>query len=126
MITADVRLTALQPSSFPTSDAYVAAVKALPDAPAHADNPAMAAEHAALFKLVSRADATHVAVSNGSWFDPNTWQDGRIPSAGAKVLIPEAIAVTYDRVSDTSLFTVRVDGHLQFATDRNTRWRSTP
>src|SRR5262245_24265168 len=111
----------LLPSDFTTTSDYVAAVKALPDAPAHADDPDMAAEHAALLNLVPRSEATFVAVKDGSWFDPATWYGGKIPDAGAKVLIPEAISVKYDGVSDTSLFTVRVDGKLQFATDHNTR-----
>jgi hypothetical protein len=76
---------------------------------------------AALFALVPRNEATNIAVKSGSWFDPATWADGRIPAQGAKVLIPEAITVNYDGVSDTSLFTVRVDGKLQFATNQNTR-----
>ena len=113
--------TGLQPKDFVSTAAYVAAVKALGDPPAHADDPSMAKEHAALFALVPRAEATHVAVRNGSWFDPATWSDGRIPDAGAKVLIPEAISVKYDGVSDASLFTVRVDGKLLFAPDHDTR-----
>src|SRR5436190_24306675 len=104
----------LQPSDFATSWDYVAAVKALPEAPCTtgecATDPAMMAEQTALFNLVPRSDATFVAVKDGSWFDPATWDGGVVPGAGAKVLIPEAISVHYDGVSDTSLFTVRVDG----------------
>jgi hypothetical protein len=111
----------LSPGDFPSTAAYVAAVKALPDAPAHPDDPAMAEEHAALLALVPRSEATHVAVRDGSWFDPATWSDGRIPDAHARVLIPEAISVTYDGESDASLFTVRVDGELLFAPDHDTR-----
>jgi len=111
---------ALKPADFSSASAYVAAVKALTDPPAHLDDAAMAKEHAALFALVPRAEATHVAVKDGSWFDPSTWSDGQIPGAGAKVLIPEAISVNYDGVSDASLFTVRVDGKLLFAPDHNT------
>jgi hypothetical protein len=49
----------------------------------------MASEHQALLDLVPRSEATHVAIGNGDWFDPSTWYQGRIPDAGAKVLIPE-------------------------------------
>src|SRR3978361_1220936 len=105
----------LLPDDFTSIAAYVEAVKALTDPPAHPDDAAMADEHAALFALVPRNEATHVAVKNGSWFDPATWSDGQIPNAGSKVLIPEAISVNYDGVSDTSVFTVRVDGKLLFA-----------
>jgi len=111
----------LRPEDFSSSADYVEAVKAIPDPPAHPDDEAMADEHAALFALVSRNEATNVAVKSGSWFDPATWADGHIPTAGAKVLIPEAISVNYDGESDTSLFTVRVDGKLLFAPDHDTR-----
>src|SRR5207245_2078491 len=111
----------LRPEDFNSSAAYVEAVKALPDPPAHPDDPSMADEHAALFALVPRSEATHVAVKSGSWFDPTTWADGHIPTAGARVLIPEAISVNYDSESDASLFTVRVDGKLLFAPDHDTR-----
>jgi hypothetical protein len=67
--------------------------------------------------LVPRDEATHVAVNHGSWFDPSTWANGEVPGDGAKVLVPKGIEVTYDGQSDASIFTVRVDGHLQFATD---------
>ncbi|KRQ94727.1 hypothetical protein CQ12_04135 [Bradyrhizobium jicamae] len=113
--------TALNPNDFSSTAAYVTAVKALTDPSAHHDDAAMAIEHAALFALVPRAEATHVAVRNGSWFDPATWEDGKVPGASAKVLIPEAISVNYDGVSDASLFTVRVDGRLLFAPDHDTR-----
>jgi hypothetical protein len=43
-----------------------------------------------------------------------------VPGDGAKVLIPTGISVAYDGKSAASLFTVRVDGDLDFATDRDT------
>ena len=100
------------PKTAAEADAYVAKVKAQPEAHAHSDDPKMAAEHAALLDLVPRAEATHVAIANGDWFDPDTWYEGRIPGADAKVLIPAGVSVTYDGESDVSLFTVRVDGEL--------------
>ncbi len=81
---------------------------------------AKAEEHAALLDLVPAAEATHVAVNNGSWFDPNTWANGEVPPDGAKVLISQGVTVAYDGESAVSLFTVRVDGVLDFATDQNT------
>jgi len=83
-------------------------------------SPAMHAEHMAILNLVPVSAATHVAVNNGSWFDPNTWANGQVPGDGAKVLIPQGITVDYDGQSAVSLFTVRVDGHLDFATDVDT------
>lgn len=86
----------------------------------HPDDPDKAAEHMALMELVPASETTHVAVQNGSWFDPATWENGVIPGEGAKVLIPEGVEVAYDGESAVSLFTVRVDGALEFATDKDT------
>lgn len=91
------------------------------DPVAHADNPGMASEHAAVLALVPRSSATHVAVADGSWSAAATWQSGRVPDADAKVLIPDGIAVLYDLKSDAGIFTLRVDGTLRFAPDRDTR-----
>jgi Bacterial Ig domain/G8 domain/Cadherin-like domain len=81
---------------------------------------ANAAERKALLDLAPENEATHVAVQDGSWFDPNTWANGEVPPEGAKVFIPQGIGVLYDGESTVSLFTVRVDGQLDFATDQNT------
>ncbi len=86
----------------------------------HPDDPAKATEHMAVLALVPVEDATHIAINDGSWFDPDTWANGEVPGAGAKVLISEGVTVDYDGESPVSLFTVRVDGALEFATDVNT------
>jgi hypothetical protein len=101
-------------------EAFVAAERAKPEAHAHGDDPAMAREHMQVMDLVSRADATHIAIANGDWSDPGTWYQGRVPGEGARVLIPEAASVTYDMDSDVSLFTVRVDGELSFSREADT------
>ncbi|NET35036.1 MAG: hypothetical protein F6K19_23910 [Cyanothece sp. SIO1E1] len=87
----------------------------------HADDPAKRKEHLALFDLVPHAAATHKAVRDGSWFDPKTWEGGRIPGEGANVLISKGVNIRYDGESDASLKTVRLDGHLSFAHDQNTK-----
>jgi G8 domain/Bacterial Ig domain len=99
----------------------LASVLAAPDPLAHADDPGKSREHAALLALVPRSAATHIAIAPGSWSAPTTWHDGRVPGPDAKVLIPEGITVLYDQQSDVRLFTLRVDGDLRFATDRDTR-----
>lgn len=104
---------ALQPADFESVDAYVAAVKALPEAPAHADNAAMAAEHKAIHDLCSRSAATHVAVAPGNWNSALTWHKGRVPTNDARVLIPEVIAVTCNHQDAADLFTIRNDGVLR-------------
>jgi hypothetical protein len=86
----------------------------------HPTNPAMQKEHIALMNLVPISGATHVAIKDGSWFDPNTWANGKVPGDGAKVFIPEGVTVDYDGESAASIFTVRVDGKLDFATDVDT------
>jgi hypothetical protein len=109
------------PLTAAAADAFVAAVKAQADSHAHGDNSGKATEHEAVLALVPRSEATHVAIGNGDWSDPGTWYQGKIPGADAKVLIPEGISVTYDLVSNASLFTVRVDGELSFATETDTK-----
>lgn len=86
----------------------------------HPDDPAKMAEHMAVMDLVPVSEATHVAVKNGSWFDPATWAGGEVPGEGARVVIPSGVTVAYDSESAVSLFTVRVDGVLDFATDKDT------
>ena len=104
-------------------EAYVAAVKAEAEAShgAHMDDAQKATEHGQLLDLVPRSEATHIAIGNGDWFDPDTWYNGKIPDAGAQVLIPRGVSVQYDGESDASIFTVRVDGELSFATDIDTK-----
>ncbi|MGB7415509.1 MAG: G8 domain-containing protein, partial [Thermosynechococcaceae cyanobacterium] len=87
----------------------------------HPHNPGQQSEHLALLDLVPHHSATHIAVNNGSWFDPHTWSNGQVPNDGAQVLIKAGITVNYDAESETRLFTLRVDGLLNFATDRNTK-----
>ena len=92
----------------------------------HVDNLEKQTEHEALFDLVKHEDATHVSVKDGLWSSTSTWSDidgdkiGDIPSADADVLIDADTTVTYDQVSNVVLHTVRVDGTLHFAHDRNT------
>ncbi|MFN3253398.1 Ig-like domain-containing protein [Roseibium album] len=102
-------------------EAYVALIKALPEVHPHGHDMDQMTEHGQLMDLVPRGDATHVAVRDGDWSDPANWFEGRVPDEGARVLVPEGIAVRYDAESDTSLFTVRVDGDLSFATNSDTR-----
>ncbi|MGQ4649116.1 G8 domain-containing protein [Lyngbya aestuarii] len=86
----------------------------------HPGDPKKQKEHLALLDLVPDAKATHVAVKDGSWFDPKIWQNGKVPGDGAKVVIGENHEVTYDRESKARLETLRVDGQLEFADDKNT------
>jgi hypothetical protein len=75
--------------------------------------------------LAPRAGATHVAVQNGNWTNPETWLNAsntfQVPGAGAKILIPRGITVTYDSNASTAYDWLRHDGKLQFVTDTDTR-----
>ncbi len=77
--------------------------------------------HGSFLSLVAHENATHIAIKSGSWFDPTTWQNGIVPTNNANVVIEQGVEVLYDRESDTRLRTVRVDGKLAFAQDRNTK-----
>ncbi|GAB4523107.1 MAG: hypothetical protein Tsb0014_00330 [Pleurocapsa sp.] len=74
-----------------------------------------------LLDLVPHENATHIAIQNGGWFNPSTWQNGQIPGDGANVLIPQGRRVWYGKQSDARLDTLRVDGNLTFLKKRNTK-----
>jgi hypothetical protein len=71
--------------------------------------------------FITEADATNIAIKNGSWFDPNTWENGRLPTDGAQIFIPEGIRVNYNRESNNRLYTLRVDGILNFSSNNKTK-----
>jgi hypothetical protein len=87
---------------------------------AHPNDPVLHAEHMDMLRLVARDEATHLAVRDGRWSDKDTWKDGKLPTADADVLVPRGLTVTVDEELAVSLRTVRVDGKLMFAPDRNT------
>lgn len=109
------------PTTGSAVDEFVRGVLALSDSHSHGDDTGKATEHMALLGIVPRSESTHIAVANGAWANPATWYRRMVPTAAARVLIPEGIAVNYDIASNTSLFTVRIDGALSFATNRSTR-----
>lgn len=78
-------------------------------------------EHSALTDLVPHDKATHVAVKNGHWFDPQVWKNGRVPGNNADVLIPKGRTLWYGKQSNARLDTLRVDGRLNFAPQRNSK-----
>ncbi|MBC8173749.1 MAG: T9SS type A sorting domain-containing protein [Chitinophagales bacterium] len=91
------------------------------DCDVHADNPVMQDEHCHVMMLVPVEDATHIAVSNGNWFSPSTWNTGSVPNAGSQVLIEEGVTVTYNGSSETEIFWLRINGTLNFSTTINTK-----
>ena len=87
----------------------------------HANNVVMRTEHLALFDLVRYSNVTHTAIASGDWTNPRIWPEGRVPPNDANVLIPHHVDVTVDAEVPQRLHTIRVDGGLHFATDRDTR-----
>lgn len=78
-------------------------------------------EMLAMFNLVKYKDVTHTTVQSGNWSDPNTWGGiDNIPATGARVLIKKEHTVTIDDVFYNTSRTIRVDGTLQYATNKNT------
>src|SRR5262249_43009830 len=79
--------------------------------------------------LASAATSLHAAeppavsrsARSGPWSAAATWEDGRVPGAGARVLVREGHAVVYDIVSDKAIRAINVAGTMTFATDRDTR-----
>jgi hypothetical protein len=94
----------------------------LPDGgkPSHAPPAALLSEHQAALALVSEREATDVAARDGAWSEGHTWSRGTVPAAGARVLIPAGRTVKVDGVRSEALRSVRVDGRLSFAPDRDT------
>ncbi|MDB5318744.1 MAG: hypothetical protein JWN40_375, partial [Phycisphaerales bacterium] len=71
----------------------------------------------------SRADeaGTVRSARSGLWSAAETWQDGHVPAAGARVLIRGGHRVVYDVTSDQAIRSIRIAGQLTFARDRDTR-----
>ncbi len=78
------------------------------------------AEMTRMWALADPADATITAENDGDWSNGNTWNLNRAPTTGDRVYIPEGRHVDFDIVSSDSLRTLRLDGTLAFATERNT------
>lgn len=102
-------------------EAYINALNEMGEVHVHDSGSDLAGEHTAAMDLAPREDATHVAIADGDWSDPAIWSGGEVPGDGAQVLIPPGVAVSYGTLSDASLFTVRVDGKLEFETDTDSK-----
>ncbi|MBI3878648.1 MAG: G8 domain-containing protein [Verrucomicrobia bacterium] len=68
------------------------------------------------------ADAPLVrSAKSGAWSDGKTWEGGKLPPAGAKVLVRPGHDVLYDLNSPQPVRSLHICGTLRFATDRDTR-----
>lgn len=72
-------------------------------------------------QLADPALASHVAIKNGNWSDPDVWSTQTIPGNGANVYIPENLSVIIQSELQERIETVRIDGRLEFANDVNTQ-----
>jgi hypothetical protein len=61
------------------------------------------------------------SAGNGPWSAGATWEGGKVPGAGARVLIRAPHKILYDVQSDAVIRAINVAGVLTFAADRDTR-----
>lgn len=81
-------------------------------------------EAAKAFALVPLNAATHATVASGNWSDARIWKDGKVPGAGARVVVSAGTVVSFDAFQTAALKTLRIDGTLSFAADRNTQLKA--
>src|SRR5205809_613602 len=72
---------------------------------------------------VSAADPPPVlrSAASGPWSAGSTWEGGKPPAAGDRVLVRSGHRVVYDVASDAVIRGVTASGVLGFAPDRDTR-----
>jgi hypothetical protein len=61
------------------------------------------------------------SAQSGTWSASTTWEKGKVPEAGDKILVRQGHVVVYDINSDQALRSIHIAGTLKFARDRNTR-----
>ncbi|HYT92664.1 MAG TPA: G8 domain-containing protein [Gemmataceae bacterium] len=61
------------------------------------------------------------SAKSGPWSAPATWEGGKVPGAGTRILIREGHTIVYDVKSDQVIRAINVAGTLSFAPDRDTR-----
>src|SRR5258708_36938562 len=71
------------------------------------------------------ANPTVSSAGSGAWSNPATWSDRKVPGAEDRVAIGAGHDVTYHTVSDVRIPCIDLRGHLSFATQANTRLKTT-
>ncbi|HAH44030.1 G8 domain-containing protein [Gimesia sp.] len=74
--------------------------------------------------LAAHDHAEHQVIrsaQNGLWSSPETWESGKVPGAGAQVLVQRDHQIVYDLDSKEVIRGIQISGKLTFASDRNTR-----
>ena len=64
--------------------------------------------------LVAQTENTQFAIQSGDWSDPCTWENGKVPQSGAKLLIPKDIVVTVDTELEAEIETIKMKKALSF------------
>lgn len=78
-------------------------------------------DRAAVMQLTPLDDANFVSVKSGNWSNPDTWENGEVPTENAQVLIADGHTVLFDAVQEKPTEWVRVDGTLKFDENIDTR-----
>lgn len=71
--------------------------------------------------VIGQENAVLRTARSGPWSAAATWEGGKVPGPGARVLIRPGHRVVYDVNSETPIRALNVGGTLSFATDRDTR-----
>ena len=79
----------------------------------------MVQEKKLVFNLVSQK--TNETVDSGNWRNPAIWKNGKVPQAGARVVIHSNHRVVISSQLETPLRTVLVEGELAFNPHKNTK-----
>jgi hypothetical protein len=76
----------------------------------------------AVLDAIAPASAGVRPIKSGAWSDPSVW-NGSAPTGG-RIVIPKGVGIIIDAPLAPAFASVRVDGCLEFARDRDTRLRT--
>jgi hypothetical protein len=75
----------------------------------------LAFNNSAAFAASSPSGITVTAIADGAWSSAATWSNGRVPSAGDDVIVPNGRTLTYDVLGSPNLHTLSLYGTLNFS-----------
>jgi hypothetical protein len=59
------------------------------------------------------------SATSGRWSEPSTWENGRLPGAGDRVLVRSGHSVVFDARVESAIRSIHVAGTLDFDSDRD-------
>jgi len=71
--------------------------------------------------LATAAEPVIQSSKNGNWSEPTTWQGGKVPAGGDRVLIRSGHRVVFDGTSNGVIRGISISGSLVFATNATTK-----